>query len=168
MTLKFSDVPVSDQRHSLQRTRPPRPGRRAILKGSLGAATAAAFGVLTTVNSTVARAGYFDDYTSTTAGPCNPTTGYARRHTENGLKCGPSQMCSACCWTTANSGANKQGWHRTGASGATEYSHRPDQCWAGTYDSWRWKFSDGNTYRCSDGYRFNSSGSTRTICPYSV
>ena len=166
--LKFDAVPIADERVLYERTKPESPTRRRVLKSSLGVATAVAFGTLHTINASVAKAAtYLQDWTSTTTGPCG-SGNYASQHTENGLRCGPSQMCSACCWSAANSGSNRRGWHRTGADGATEYSWRYDQCWSGTYDSWRWKFSDGNTWRCSDGYRFNSSGSTKTICPYIV
>jgi hypothetical protein len=170
MTIHFADVPVADA--SLARTRTqPRPTRRALIQGGFGLATAAALGTLQSVNATVARAAYFNDWTNTAAGPCAPEPAegnYAVNHSEDGLKCGPSLMCSACCWAAASSGVNKLGWHRNGQSGATEYWWRPDACWAGTYDSWRWKWSTNTVYRCSDGWRFNSSGTVKTICPYAV
>ena len=169
MTISYAEIPVTDERVSRSRIRPPAASRRALLRTGVAVATGAAFGVLDAVNSAVAKAAYFQDFTSTTTGPCHPTTGYARRHTEDGIKCGPSLVCTACCWTAASAGANRQGWHRTGAIRPVQYSQRPDQCWSGTYDSWRWKFSDGRTYRCSDGYRYtDSTGTVKTICPWSV
>jgi hypothetical protein len=169
MTMTYSEIPVTDERLSRARIKAPAAGRRTVLRAGVAVLTGAAFGVLDAVNATVAKAVYFQDYTNTGAGPCDPDTGYARRHTENGIKCGPSIVCTACCWTSNDSGSNRKGWHRTGEVRPVEYSQRPDQCWSGTYDSWRWRFSDGNTYRCSDGYRYtNSTGTQKTICPWSV
>jgi len=168
MALRFADIPVADERHSLSRTRPPAAGRRVILQAGVTAATAAAFGVLDAVNAAVAKAEYFWDWMNATTGPCAPGN-YASGHTEKGLKCGPSLMCPACCWTGNSTSQNRPGWHRTGAVPPVEYFQRPDQCWAGIYDSWRWRFSDGRTYRCSDGYRYTSStGTVKTICPWNT
>ena len=169
MTLKFADIPITGERLSLKRISPPAASRRLLLGTGFAVATAAAFGVLEAVNKGVARAAYFQDYTSTTTGPCNPTSGYARNHTENGIKCGPSLVCTACCWTGSSGGGNQTGWHRTGEVRPVEYFQRPDECYQGVYDSWRWRFSDGRTYRCSDGYRYtNSTGTVKTICPWAV
>ncbi|HEX8627817.1 MAG TPA: hypothetical protein VF755_06575 [Catenuloplanes sp.] len=169
MVMKFADIPATDERLSRSRTKPPAASRRMVLRTGFTVATAAALGALETVNSAVARAAYFQDYTNTGAGPCHPTTGYARHHTENGLKCGPSLMCTACCWTGGDTAANRKGWHRVGDVSPVEYYQRPDQCFSGTYDSWRWKFTGNRTWRCSDGYRYtNSAGTVKTICPWDV
>jgi hypothetical protein len=169
VAMKFADIPIADARISRSRTRPPAGSRRMVLRTGFTVATAAALGVLDAVNSAVARAAYFQDFTSTSTGPCHPTTGYARNHSENGIRCGPSVVCTGCCWTAANTSTNRTGWHRVGDVSPVEYYHRPDDCWNGTYDSWRWRFSDGRTYRCSDGYRYtNSTGTVATICPWAV
>ena len=167
MALGFADIPVVDERLSQLRTRQPTPGRRMLLRTAFTAATAAAFGVLDMVNSAVARAAYFQDWINVSTGPCAPGN-YASGHTENGLKCGPSLICVACCWTGATTLVNRMGWHRTGAVPPVEYFQRPDQCWSGSYDSWHWEFSDRRTYRCSDGYRSTSAGTVKTICPWDV
>jgi hypothetical protein len=164
---RFADLPQIPEADALHRTRPPAPGRRVLLRTLAGAATAVAFGALETVNAAVARAAYFHEYKDTKAGPCGPH-GYAHLHTEHGLRCGPSQICPTCCWSQPSTRFNRTGWHRAGAVGSTFYAQRPNQCWAGTYEAWRWKFSDGRTYRCSDGYRFTDAGATKTICPWSV
>jgi hypothetical protein len=167
VTVRFEDLPEVAEGEFLRRTRPPLPSRRLALQGAVGAATAVAFGVLQTVNAAVAKAAYFQEYTQLHAGPCAPG-GYADRDDAKGLRCGPSQICPSCCWTLAGTRFNRTGWHRTGTVGSVQYTQRPNQCWAGTYDAWRWKFRDGRTYRCSDGYRFTDAGATKTICPWSV
>jgi hypothetical protein len=167
VSLSFADIPAAPETEFLHRTRPPLPSRRVMLRGALGAATAVAFGALSTVNAAVARAAYFKEYTNTAAGPCG-AGGYARRHTEHGLRCGPSLICPECCWTLPSTRFNRRGWHRSGVLGSTRYAQRPNQCWSGGHDAWRWKFSDGRSYRCSDGYRFTDKGATKTICPWSV
>lgn len=168
MAMKFADVPAADERLSRSRTRRPVASRRMVLRTSFTVATAAALGVLDAVNSAVAKAAYFNDYIYTTSGPCGAGN-YASSHTEKGIKCGPSLVCTACCWTGANSGINRTGWHRDGYIQPVEYFHRPDQCWSNYYDSWRWRFSDNRVYRCSDGYRYtNSTGTVKTICPWAV
>ena len=107
-----------------------------------------------------ANAGYFDDWTSTNSGPCGPGQ-YASGHTENGIKCGPSYADPWYC--------GAWGWHDSGPRGSYYLAYRPDQCWGGVYDSWRWTFSDGNTYRCSDGYLYTPwGGAIPTICPWAV
>lgn len=166
----FADVPVADQRALRARlATTPRP-RRAALRAAGGAGLAAAFGGLGLVNRLAdkAHAAYFSDYTDETSGPCDS---YASGHTESGLKCGPSAMCTdySCCWKYRDGAGNQVGWHRWAPSPGGYYLHRPDQCWAGSYDSWQWSFSDGHVYRCSDGYTCSDGGSClRTICPWAV
>jgi hypothetical protein len=168
MTMSFADIPVTDEGVTKARLRTPAASRRAVLRTGVAMVTGAAFSTLEVVNSAVAKAAYFQDWTSTTTGPC-AAGNYASNHTENGIKCGPSMVCTGCCWTAANSGSNRTGWHRTGGARPLVFSQRPDQCWSGTYDSWRWQFSDGRTYRCSDGYRYTIlTGTVKTICPWAV
>lgn len=167
MTISFAEIPAAPETAFLKRTRPPLPNRRVVLRSVAGAATAVAFGALETVNAAVAKAAYFQEYTKLHEGPCAPG-GYADKDADKGLKCGPSLICPSCCWTLPSTRFNRTGWHRAGGIDGTFYTQRPNQCWAGTYDAWRWKFKDGHTYRCSDGYRFTRRGATKTICPWSV
>lgn len=168
----FDELPEVDPQHIRARMTPGRPSRRGLVRGAMGAAVAAALGGLSVVNGTTerARAAYFQDWTSTTTGPCGPG-GYASGHTEAGAKCGPSTPCydGSCCWRYRSGAGNRVGWHKEGPAMTGYFTHRPDACWAGTYDSWRWKFSDGKTYRCSDGWTCSPSGSCyRSICPWAV
>lgn len=121
---------------------------------------------------------YFEDWYTTNDGPCDPVRGYARNHTENGIKCGPSAPCSSltCCWTGAttvigpaqhNTG-NQQGWHAYKTVQNANYYQRPNECFVSLYDSWWWRFSDGRTYRCSDGTSCGYSGCFKSICPWAV
>lgn len=167
--VSFADLPVSDPGHLRQRLRP-RPSRRTFLGSVLGAGTAVGLGSLFLVNraADTAQAAYWQDWTGTTTGPCAT---YALEHTENGIQCGVSQMCLslACCWKYRNGAGNVVGWHKSAPGSAGYYVHRPDECWNGTYDSWHWKFSDGFTYRCSDGWTCSTSGSCfKSICPWVV
>ncbi len=168
--ITFADLPEADQGHLRRRLQqPPRP-RRAAFRIAGGAVMGLAFGGLGLVNRLAERAhaAYFDDYEDETSGPCDD---YASTHTEEGLKCGPSTVCNdySCCWPFREGAGNEPGWHRHAPSTTGYYLHRPDQCWAGTYDAWQWKFSDGHVYRCSDGYTCDSSGTCyRSICPWAV
>jgi hypothetical protein len=168
VAINYADIPISDERVTEARTKPVAASRRVVLRAGFTAASAAALGVFDLINSGVARAAeYFQDWTSTTTGPCGPGN-YASDHTENGIKCGPSLLCTDCCWTDADTTTNRAGWHRVGDVASVGYYQRPNQCWNSTYDSWRWKFSDGKTYRCSDGYRHVAAGTLKTICPWAV
>ncbi|MDO5503038.1 MAG: twin-arginine translocation signal domain-containing protein [Actinomycetia bacterium] len=167
--LRFADLPVAD-RDAVQARLRPRPTRRGVLKGALvggiGAALAA-FGAIN-LGASRAEAAYFQDWTNHTTGPCAPG-GYASGHTEAGLKCGNSAMCLdlSCCWKYRHGTGNLVGWHKNGPGRSGYFLFRPDECWMGTYDSWRWKFSDGVVYRCSDGFTCSPSGSCfRSICPW--
>ncbi|GGK58119.1 hypothetical protein [Ornithinimicrobium pekingense] len=167
--VRFADLPVADAGHLRRRLRP-RPTRRTFLGSVLGAGTAVGLGSLFLLNraAETARAAYWLDWTSTTTGPC---ASYARDHTENGIQCGVSQMCLtlSCCWKYRNGAGNVVGWHKNAPGSAGYYVHRPDECWNGTYDSWHWRFSDGRTYRCSDGWTCSPSGSCfKSICPWVV
>ena len=168
----FADLPVVDTGHLRKRLRP-RPSRRTFMGSVLGAGAAVGLGSLFLVNRAAdsAQAAYWQDWTSTNTGPCDPVTGYARGHTENGIMCGPSPMCTSrsCCWKYRNGAGNLVGWHKNAPGSTGFYTHRPDNCWSGTYDSWHWKFSDGNTYRCSDGWTCSASGAcSKSICPWAI
>lgn len=121
---------------------------------------------------------YFKEWTGTSAGPCDATSGYARNHTEDGVKCGPSTPCNnqACCsFTTTGTGerpaniGNTYGWHKYDINyTGTSYWQRPDECYSGSpsnYDSWRWTYSDGKTYGCSDGHTCTTT-CFKSICPF--
>ena len=92
MTVAFHYIPAAPEASFVRRTRPPAPTRRTLLRGAAGTATAIAFGALTTLNAAVAKAAYFREYTQIHAGPCAPG-GYADRDADQGLRCGPSQIC---------------------------------------------------------------------------
>ncbi|WP_114201792.1 hypothetical protein [Janibacter anophelis] len=174
MTIRFDDLPEADQ--GLLRSRlvaVPRT-RRGVLRTVLGAGSAVALGTFTLINNGAQRAAaatYFNDWTSTSSGPCG-AGGYASGHTEAGATCGPSTPCydRTCCWKYHNGAGNRVGWHTQGPGrGSRYYTHRPDACYAGTYDSWHWRFSDGRTYRCSDGWTCSTTGGCyRSICPWAV
>lgn len=154
--------------------------RRSLLRGVAGGGMLIGLGLLD-VFARARPAGaltYYQDWTSISSGPCGAGN-YAYNHTENDKKCGPSLVCSSqgCCWlnsttysgTEANVG-NKKGWHAYKSITNGSYSQRANECWSADkkYDSWRWRYSDGKTYRCSDGFSCSSSSCTRTICAYAV
>ncbi len=169
MTLTFEDLPTSPKQHLRARLQAPA-SRRGLLRGAVLGGIGVAFGTFTLINrgASIASAAYFQDYTDTSSGPCDT---YASGHTENGIQCGPSTMCRdrSCCWSYHHGAGNRVGWHKLapGRNG-TYYLHRPDACYQSRYDSWHWKFSDGNTYRCSDGFTCSSAGCYKTICPWVV
>lgn len=168
-TVRFEDLPEADDARLRARLRP-RPNRRTFMGSVLGAGATVGLASLFLVNKGVekAQAAYWQDWTDTVNGPCAT---YARDHTEQGIQCGPSPMCTglACCWKYRNGAGNLVGWHKNAPGSAGYYLHRPDDCWSGTYDSWHWKFSDGHTYRCSDGWTCSPSGScSKSICPWVV
>lgn len=165
----FAELPVADASHLRKRLRP-KPSRRTFMGSVLGAGTAVGLGSLFLLNQAAdtAQAAYWQDWTDTSTGPCAT---YAKDHTENGIQCGPSPMCTtrSCCWKYRNGAGNLVGWHKNAPGSTGYYMHRPDQCWNGTYDSWHWKFSDGYTYRCSDGWTCSSSGAcSKSICPWAL
>ena len=171
-TISFDDLPEADPQRLRKRLRP-RPSRRRFMGTVLAGGAAVGLTSLAMVNRAAdsAQAAYWQDWTSTSTGPCDPVTGYARNHTENGIKCGPSPMCTtqSCCWKYRSGAGNLVGWHKSAPGSTGYYLHRPDACYQGTYDSWHWKFSDGKTYRCSDGWTCSASGScSKSICPWAV
>ncbi|XVX21405.1 hypothetical protein ACQP1U_05895 [Actinomycetota bacterium] len=170
MAIRFDDLPEVDEGR-VKALLQPRPSRRGVIRGLAVGGMSLALGGFAVLNSGVKRAeaAYFQDWTDVTSGPCGPGN-YASGHTEAGLKCGPSPMCTdqSCCWKYRSGADNMVGWHKQAPGrGSTYYLHRPDECWA-SYDSWRWRFSDGKTYRCSDGFTCNSSSCYRSICPWAV
>lgn len=167
--IRFDDLPEADTSRLRERLRD-RPTRRGFLTRVLGAGTVVGLGSLAWVNRGTERAeaAYFQDWTSTTTGPCAT---YASGHTEAGIQCGPSAMCldQSCCWRYRSSAGNLVAWHKRGPGIGRYFLHRPDDCWQGVYDSWHWKFSDGHTWRCSDGWTCSPGGScVPTICPWIV
>ena len=169
MTISFDDIPVAPEAAFLSG-----PGRRCragarVLRTVAGAATAVAFGALETVNAAVAKAAYFQEYTQHPRRSVRARRIRATRTTRKGLKCGPSLDLPDLLLDAAEHPLQPRRLAPGRApSAARYYTQRPNQCWAGTYEGWRWKFKDGHTYRCSDGYRFTSRGATKTICPWSV
>ena len=182
MKLTFETLPTISIRDVSRRSRPASLGRRAFVRQvSVGLSTLA-FAYLSFWDIKQAIAAddgkYYREWKNTKTGPCSS---YASNHTEDGLKCGPSYASSTYCWTEssttsgeakANTG-NQRGWHKWGwGHGQTYYLQRPDQCWSSSsgsdYDSWRWVFSDGVTYGCSDGWVCHLAVGwyMKTICPY--
>jgi hypothetical protein len=175
VTVTLQDLPVVSIAELRRRIRPEPMTRRRFLGRTAAAASAVSFAYLALWDVKPSGAApYYKEYTSTTAGPC-ASGGYASNHTEEGRKCGPSSPSSSYCWTgsssvsgeaEANTG-NKLGWHKYGSFGGSGYYlQRPDECYSGGYDSWRWKFSDGKTYGCSDGKACSFYSCIKTICPY--
>ncbi|MBA2695502.1 MAG: hypothetical protein ACR2FV_16595 [Ornithinimicrobium sp.] len=169
MTLSYDDLPTAPKEHLRARLQAPA-SRRGLLRGAVLGGIGLALGTFTLINRGAERASaaYFLDYTDTSSGPCDS---YASGHTENGIQCGPSTMCRdrSCCWRYHNGAGNRIGWHKLAPGrGSAYYLHRPDACYQSRYDSWHWKFSDGNTYRCSDGWTCSSAGCYKSICPWVV
>lgn len=169
MSIRYDDLPTADDQHLRARLQAA-PTRRGLLKTALMGGVGLAISTLGSLNLSASRAeaAYFRDYTNTKTGPCAT---YAKNHTERGLKCGPSAMCTdlSCCWRYRTGGGNLHGWHKQAPTGGGRYYlFRPDACWSGGYDSWHWKFSDGRTYRCSDGWTCTRGSCVRTICPWAV
>lgn len=132
-------------------------GRRRFLQG----ATAASFAALTVFSA--AREAYADGY-DIWEGAC---PSYASGH-DCSPGCGPSTVFADAC-VTAGAYA---GFHR---NDGTTWTLRPNQCYAGTYDGWLWRFSGpcgtcgcGIERRCHDGYRDTGSGWVRSICRWTT
>lgn len=154
------------------------PTRRSFLRGvaRAGMVTGMAFLGLVTSGQPAQAARYFQEWTGTTTGPCDPVNGYARNHDEEGRKCGDSTVCTqlTCCYRStgsigngeANAGNNLRGWHIYEPYKPEGYwRQRPNQCYSTSYDSWVWR-TNGIRYGCSDGYGCGSSGCIKTICPW--
>lgn len=166
--IRFENLPEADTSRLRERLRD-RPTRRGFLTRVLGAGTVVGLGSLALVNRGTERAeaAYFQDWTNTATGPC---ANYASDHTENGIQCGPSPMCrdQSCCWRYRSGAGNLVAWHKQAPGIGRYFLHRPDACWQGIYDSWHWRFSDGNTWRCSDGWTCSGGSCVPTICPWIV
>jgi Putative peptidoglycan binding domain len=109
-----------------------------------------------------ARRAYADGYTI--YGAC-PT--YASDHNCS-PGCGPSVIFAAACNTTGT----YTGFHKN--DGVT-WKLRPNQCYAGTYDGWLWRYQGACgacacsvERRCHDGYKKTSSGWVRSICRWNT
>lgn len=169
MTQLYDDLPASSPSRLQARLRRPT-SRRSVVRTAWLGGVGLAFGGFALINRGADRASaaYFEDWTNTSSGPCAT---YASGHTENGIQCGPSAMCrdESCCWRYSSAAGNQSGWHKKapGRRGSY-YLHRPDGCYQSRYDSWHWRFSDGNTYRCSDGFTCSAGGCYKSICPWVV
>ncbi|MEU5790292.1 peptidoglycan-binding protein [Micromonospora purpureochromogenes] len=82
--------------------------------------------------------------------------------------CGPSPIFAAAC----NTSGTNTGFHK---NDGTTWKLRPNQCYAGTYDGWLWRYQGACgacacsvERRCHDGYRQTSSGWVRSICRWNT
>ncbi|MFI6266551.1 peptidoglycan-binding protein [Micromonospora sp. NPDC051006] len=82
--------------------------------------------------------------------------------------CGPSPIFAAAC----NTSGTYAGFHK---NDGTTWKLRPNQCYAGTYDGWLWRYQGACgacacsvERRCHDGYRKTSSGWVRSICRWNT
>jgi len=109
-------------------------------------------------------------YSTATGTPCNQTTGYARNHNCS-PGCGSSPVYSCAC----NTSGTWINYHRgTLTSWVTacgyQWKLRPDECYAGSWDGWKWTAGSGcagcdNQYwRCHDGYIGTQVGTGPSIC----
>lgn len=166
--IRFEDLPEADTARLRDRMRD-KPSRRGFLARVLGVGAVAGLGALALVNrgTEKAQASYFLDWTNIQTGPCAT---YASGHNERGIQCGDSVMCLdlSCCWQYRSGAGNLVAWHKAGPGVNRYFLHRPDQCWSGGYDSWHWKFTDGHTYRCSDGWTCTGGNCIATICPWAI
>ena len=136
--------------------------RRGFIRGFVGGAIGVgitALGIFPPAREALAHDGHLI-WTGTTTGPCAPGN-YAAGHNCDPI-CGPSQVCAGCCATSGT----YAGYHKS----AYPYSWRPNQCWSGTYDGWRWS-CNSQPYRCHDG-RYTSCSvecqTVKTICRRAV
>jgi hypothetical protein len=132
-------------------------GRRRLLQ----TATAVGFTALGVFPQ--ARKAYADGYDIWT-GSC---PSYASDH-DCSPGCGPSAIYGEACETSGE----HAGFHKD--DGVT-WTLRPNQCYAGSYDGWLWRY-DGECgscgchveRRCHDGYRSTTSGWVRSICRWNT
>lgn len=127
----------------------------------LQAATVAGFAALGVFSA--ARQAYADGY-EIWEGEC---PSYAADH-DCSPGCGPSTVFADACVTAGT----YVGFHKD--DGQT-WTLRPNQCYAGTYDGWLWRFDGpcgtcgcGIERRCHDGYRNTGSGWVRSICRWTT
>ncbi|GAA1905493.1 hypothetical protein GCM10009716_14240 [Streptomyces sodiiphilus] len=125
------------------------------------AATAVGFAALGVFSA--ARQAYADGY-EIWEGAC---PSYAADH-DCSPGCGPSTVFADACVTAGT----YTGFHK---NDGTTWTLRPNQCYAGTYDGWLWRFSGpcgtcgcGIERRCHDGYRNTGSGWVRSICRWTT
>lgn len=137
--------------------------RRSFMRGVVGGAIGigiTSLGVFPPAREALASHDGHKIWTGTTTGPCAPG-GYAAGHNCDPI-CGPSQVCSGCCATSGT----YAGFHKS----SFPYSWRPNQCFTGGYDGWRWKCGS-QPYRCHDG-RYTSCSvecqTVKTICRKAV
>lgn len=183
-TFPYWDIPeISERQYQVLRNRG-KLGRRNLMVRTAQAGLGLGVGYVALVSkATPAVAGndgnYFRDFTNTSDGPCNQSNGYAKNHSEEGRKCGPSAVCGGlqCCYqpssgtpgpdTKANT-VNARSWHRFTTD--HRYLQRPDECFntssGSDYDSWRWRFRDNTIYSCSDGYTCSRGQCMKSICPW--
>ncbi|HEX5597258.1 MAG TPA: peptidoglycan-binding protein [Micromonosporaceae bacterium] len=109
-----------------------------------------------------ARRAYADGYTI--YGGC-PT--YAADHNCS-PGCGPSAIFGDAC----NTSGTYKGYHK---NNGTTWKLRPNQCYAGTYDGWKWRYQGPCgacacyvERRCHDGYKKTSSGWVKSICRWNT
>jgi hypothetical protein len=109
-----------------------------------------------------ARRAYADGYTI--YGSC---PSYAADHNCS-PGCGPSTIFAGAC----NTSGTYTGFHK---NDGTNWKLRPNECYAGTYDGWLWRYQGACgacacsvERRCHDGYRKMSSGWVRSICRWNT
>ncbi|GAB3402486.1 peptidoglycan-binding domain-containing protein [Flindersiella endophytica] len=132
-------------------------GRRRLLQ----TATAVGFTALGVFPQ--ARKAYADGYDIWT-GAC---PSYASDH-DCSPGCGPSAIYGDACETSGT----QTGFHK---DDGVMWTLRPNQCYAGSYDGWLWRY-DGVCgscgchveRRCHDGYRSTTSGWVRSICRWNT
>lgn len=136
------------------------PTRRSLLRAGVALGTAAGMAALGVFPA--ARRAYADGYDI--YGSC---PSYASDH-DCSPGCGPSTIFADACRTT---GTNI-GFHK---SDGVTWTLRPNQCYAQTYDGWRWRYQGACgscacyvERRCHDGYRSTSAGWVRSICRWNT
>jgi hypothetical protein len=136
------------------------PSRRSVLRA--GAALGATVGMVALGVFPAARRAYADGYDI--YGRC---PSYATDHNCS-PGCGPSTIFADACITSGL----QTGFHK--ADGIT-WTLRPNQCYAGTYDGWLWRYQGACgtcachvERRCHDGYRQTASGWVRSICRWNT
>jgi hypothetical protein len=137
--------------------------RRGFVRGATAAAVGVGLASLGLFRLTPpAFADGYDIYTDYNSGPC---TDYAVNH-ECSPGCGPSPVAGGYP-NGCNDGVCGSCWHRCcgnlGPNGAIHYL-RPNECWSGGWDGWRWRCSSTVIFRCHDGWACYNGGCGRTVC----
>jgi len=156
-------APRGRQQASRRTLRPVSPSpirRRTVLQA--GATLGTAVGMAAIGVFPAARRAYADGYDI--YGSC---PSYAADHNCS-PGCGPSTIFADSCTTSGS----LTGFHKN--DGVT-WALRPNQCFAGTYDGWLWRYQGACgtcacyvERRCHDGYRQTSSGWVRSICRWNT